>query len=224
MGLILSIETATTNCSVSISKEGKTIVLKEDYDKNYSHAERLHVYIDAVLKKAKISKNDIDAVAVSEGPGSYTGVRIGVSVAKGLASAGKLGLIGVPTLNILAASQPRSPGPLYTTFAAGRRRVGFARYRWREDGWHAESGVQVVSWEELAETLAVDSSSDLPAVVVGEIGPAGREALRPLFGRIEIPAPAWHLRRAGFLADIAWRRLRASQLDAPSALLPLYAR
>jgi tRNA threonylcarbamoyladenosine biosynthesis protein TsaB len=221
--MLLAIDTATQRASIALH-DGSILRAECTWESANRHTVTLLPRIVQLLAASDLTMADVMAVGVCIGPGSYTGVRIGVSVAKGLASAGKLGLIGVPTLNILAASQPRSPGPLYTTFAAGRRRVGFARYRWREDGWHAESGVQVVSWEELAETLAVDSSSDLPAVVVGEIGPAGREALRPLFGRIEIPAPAWHLRRAGFLADIAWRRLRASQLDAPSALLPLYAR
>jgi len=63
-----------------------------------------------------------------------------------------------------------------------------------------------------------------PAILVGEVSPTGREALHSLYGRLEIPAPARHLRRAGYLADIAWRRLRSNQVDAPSALLPLYAR
>ena len=76
MAYILNIETATTNCSVSVAKDGKTIALKEDYDNGYSHAEKLHVYIDEVLKEAQIEKQQLDAIAVSKGPGSYTGLRI----------------------------------------------------------------------------------------------------------------------------------------------------
>ncbi len=99
---ILNIETATTNCSVSLSQGGETIVLKEDYDKNYSHAERLHIYIDEVLKEAKVSSGNIEAIAVSKGPGSYTGLRIGVSAAKGLCYALDKPLISVSTLEALA--------------------------------------------------------------------------------------------------------------------------
>ncbi len=102
MALILNIETATTNCSVSISKEGKTVFLKEDNNKNYSHAESLHVFIDAVLKESKTTLNDIDAVAISKGPGSYTGLRIGVSAAKGLCFALNKPLIAISTLEALA--------------------------------------------------------------------------------------------------------------------------
>ena len=102
MAYILSLETATTNCSVSLSKDGKTIVLKEDNDKSYSHAERLHVYINEVLKEANISSSNLDAIAVSKGPGSYTGLRIGVSAAKGLCFALEKPLISIPTLDALA--------------------------------------------------------------------------------------------------------------------------
>ncbi|MGC1203496.1 MAG: tRNA (adenosine(37)-N6)-threonylcarbamoyltransferase complex dimerization subunit type 1 TsaB [Flavobacteriaceae bacterium] len=128
MSLILSIETATTNCSVSLSKAGKTIVLKEDYDHNYSHAERLHIYISAVLKEAKISKNDIDAVAVSMGPGSYTGLRIGVSAAKGLCFALDKPLIAIPTLESLAHQVKINNGVIISMLDARRMEVYSAIY------------------------------------------------------------------------------------------------
>ncbi|MCF8274122.1 MAG: tRNA (adenosine(37)-N6)-threonylcarbamoyltransferase complex dimerization subunit type 1 TsaB [Flavobacteriaceae bacterium] len=128
MSLILSIETATTNCSVSISKEGKTIVLKEDYDKNYSHAERLHVYIDEVLKEAKIESRQLEAIAVSKGPGSYTGLRIGVSAAKGLCFALDKPLISVPTLDSLAHQIICNDGIIVAMLDARRMEVYAAVY------------------------------------------------------------------------------------------------
>ena len=102
MAYILNIETTTTNCSVSLSLEGETLVLKEDYDNNYSHAERLHVYINSVLKEANINSSQLDAIAVSKGPGSYTGLRIGVSAAKGLCFALDIPLISISTLKSLS--------------------------------------------------------------------------------------------------------------------------
>ena len=102
MALILNIETSTTNCSVSLSLKGETLFLKEDYSSNYSHAERLHVFIDEVIKTSKYSLNDLNAIAVSKGPGSYTGLRIGVSSAKGLCYALDIPLISVSTLEALA--------------------------------------------------------------------------------------------------------------------------
>ncbi|MHB1195607.1 MAG: tRNA (adenosine(37)-N6)-threonylcarbamoyltransferase complex dimerization subunit type 1 TsaB [Lutibacter sp.] len=104
MILILNIETATKNCSVSISKEGKTIALKELNDGNYSHAEKLHELIGQVVLEAKIELSNLNAIAVSKGPGSYTGLRIGVSAAKGLCFALDIPLISVITLQSFALS------------------------------------------------------------------------------------------------------------------------
>jgi len=94
MALILNLETATTNCSVSLAKAGKTIAIKEHDTPSYSHSEQLHVFIEEVLKEAYISLSDIDAIAVSKGPGSYTGLRIGVSAAKGLCFS-----LGIPLIS-----------------------------------------------------------------------------------------------------------------------------
>lgn len=102
MGLILNIETATTNCSVALGKDGNVLSVKEDYSNNYSHAERLHLFIEDILQENGLSTGDLDAIAVSKGPGSYTGLRIGVSAAKGLCFAGDVPLISVPTLSSLA--------------------------------------------------------------------------------------------------------------------------
>ncbi len=102
MTYILNIETATKNCSVSIAKNGKTIALQELNDGNYSHAEKLHEFIKNVMDKVKIQFSDLKAVAVSKGPGSYTGLRIGVSTAKGICFALDIPLIATDTLKALA--------------------------------------------------------------------------------------------------------------------------
>jgi len=102
MAIILHIETATTNCSVSIAKDGKLLVLKEHNSVGYSHAEQLHVFIGEATAEAGLDLSKIDAVAVSKGPGSYTGLRIGVSAAKGLCFALEVPLISIPTLASLA--------------------------------------------------------------------------------------------------------------------------
>ena len=102
MGIILNLETATTNCSVSIAKNGNLLVIKENDTPNYSHSEQLHVFIQEVLKEAKIEISDLNAIAVSKGPGSYTGLRIGVSAAKGLCFALDIPLISIATLESMA--------------------------------------------------------------------------------------------------------------------------
>lgn len=99
---ILNIETATKNCSVSIALNGKTIALKEVAEESFSHSEKLHVFIDNLLKENQITYKDLNAVALSGGPGSYTGLRIGTSTAKGLCFALDIPLIAVDTLLVLA--------------------------------------------------------------------------------------------------------------------------
>ncbi|MEY8849833.1 tRNA (adenosine(37)-N6)-threonylcarbamoyltransferase complex dimerization subunit type 1 TsaB [Psychroserpens sp. XS_ASV72] len=123
MAIILSIETSTTNCSVSLSKEGEILVLKEDNNVNYSHAESLHVFIDEVIKDSNIQPETIDAIAVSKGPGSYTGLRIGVSAAKGLCFALEKPLISVPTLQALARQVNISDGFIIPLLDARRLEV-----------------------------------------------------------------------------------------------------
>ncbi len=106
MATILCIETATTNCSVALSVNGSVIAFKEDNpngsQKGYSHAEKLHGYIEEVLSSANTLKSNLDAIAVSKGPGSYTGLRIGVSAAKGLCFALEIPLLSIPTLQSLS--------------------------------------------------------------------------------------------------------------------------
>lgn len=123
MSIILSLETATTNCSVALSKHGQTIALKEDARNGYSHAEKLHVFINEVLKETNVKRSDIDAVAVSKGPGSYTGLRIGVSAAKGLCFALDKPLISLPTLEVLAQQVSTEEGVIIPMLDARRMEV-----------------------------------------------------------------------------------------------------
>lgn len=123
MSFILNIETATKNCSVSVAKDGKTIVCSELADEGYSHAEKLHVFIEEVIAKAAISVQDLNAIAVSQGPGSYTGLRIGVSAAKGLCYALNIPLIAVDTLKTLASQAEVTDGKIIPMLDARRMEV-----------------------------------------------------------------------------------------------------
>tara|TARA_R110002051_G_scaffold159536_2_gene230909 strand:- start:26035 stop:26709 length:675 start_codon:yes stop_codon:yes gene_type:complete len=109
MAIILNLETATTNCSVSIADKGELIALKEYNSAEYSHAEQLHLFIEDALREANLSLTDIDAIAVSKGPGSYTGLRIGVSTAKGLCYALDIPLIAISTLKSMAYQAKGEP-------------------------------------------------------------------------------------------------------------------
>lgn len=120
---ILNIETATKNCSVSISKNGELIALKEICEANFSHAEKLHVFIDDTLKEVNLKYENLSAIAVSKGPGSYTGLRIGVSSAKGLCFALDIPLISILTLESLANAIKVDSGLIIPLLDARRQEV-----------------------------------------------------------------------------------------------------
>jgi tRNA threonylcarbamoyladenosine biosynthesis protein TsaB len=103
MALILCVETATRNCSVSVSENGQLMGAIELEETAYSHAEKLHLFIRDLLKDLKLTLQDMDAIAVSKGPGSYTGLRIGVSAAKGFCVPLKIPLISIATPEHMAA-------------------------------------------------------------------------------------------------------------------------
>lgn len=123
MVYILNIETATKNCSVSIAENGKTISLRELATEGYSHAEKLHVFIAEVLAEAQIEYKQLAAIAVGSGPGSYTGLRIGVSAAKGLCYALDLPLIAIESLTILVQKLEIPKGLIIPMLDARRMEV-----------------------------------------------------------------------------------------------------
>jgi tRNA threonylcarbamoyladenosine biosynthesis protein TsaB len=123
LSVILCIETASTNCSVAIGIDGKLVGLKEDYNLSFSHAERLHIFIKDILDENDLTTGDLDAIAVSKGPGSYTGLRIGVSAAKGLCFSLDIPLISVSTLTALALQIKEQDGFVVPMLDARRMEV-----------------------------------------------------------------------------------------------------
>lgn len=123
MCLILNIETATKNCSISLAKNGNSIYFKNHQEAGYSHAEKLHVLIQNALAETNLTLKNLDAIAVSSGPGSYTGLRIGVSSAKGLAFSLDKPLISVDTLEILARQVKTTNGFIVPMIDARRMEV-----------------------------------------------------------------------------------------------------
>lgn len=103
MPVILAIETATKLCSVALLRDGSVCAIREAVGQRNIHAEKLNVFIAEVLSEAGLSMKDLSAVAVGTGPGSYTGLRIGLSAAKGLCYALEIPVIGMSTLGILVA-------------------------------------------------------------------------------------------------------------------------
>ncbi|MDR6300190.1 tRNA (adenosine(37)-N6)-threonylcarbamoyltransferase complex dimerization subunit type 1 TsaB [Mesonia maritima] len=125
MNIILCLETTTTNCSVALSKNGELLALKEDNTPGYSHAEKLHVFINEILREENIEIHELSAVAVSKGPGSYTGLRIGVSAAKGLAFSLGIPLLSTSTLQSLALQAKPSKDEIVLSMLDARRMEAF---------------------------------------------------------------------------------------------------
>jgi tRNA threonylcarbamoyladenosine biosynthesis protein TsaB len=128
MPIILNIETATKNCSVALAKEGKIVACKEIAEQNFSHAEKLHVFIEELLTENQLQFSDLSAIAVSQGPGSYTGLRIGVSSAKGFCYALNIPMIAIDTLQLIAKQIQIEDGIIIPMIDARRMEVFTAFY------------------------------------------------------------------------------------------------
>ncbi len=125
---ILNIETSTKNCSVSLAKNGEIIALKEVAEQSYTHSEKLHVFIDELLKQSDVRYNQLVAIGLSKGPGSYTGLRIGTSTAKGFCFALDIPLIAIDSLTILANQVPHQDGLVIPMIDARRMEVYTATF------------------------------------------------------------------------------------------------
>jgi tRNA threonylcarbamoyladenosine biosynthesis protein TsaB len=153
LAIILNIETSTKNCSVSIADSGNIIAIKELNNGAYSHAEVLHPFIEEILKEGKISRDKIKAIAVSKGPGSYTGLRIGVSAAKGLSFALNIPLIAVDTLTALSCAISVDNGFIVPMLDARRMEVYAAVFD-KEHQKVREIKAEIINENSFSEALA----------------------------------------------------------------------
>lgn len=172
MPYILNIETATKNCSVALAKAGKTIVCKEMAEEGYSHAEKLHVFIAEILQELQLNFKDLAAIAVSQGPGSYTGLRIGVSAAKGLCFALDIPMIAVDTLQMLASQVTITDGVIVPMIDARRMEVYSAVFNARFEKIR-EVKAEIITADSFAEIneriyFVGDSNEKVKAVLVNE--------------------------------------------------------
>ncbi|WP_347922982.1 tRNA (adenosine(37)-N6)-threonylcarbamoyltransferase complex dimerization subunit type 1 TsaB [Pontimicrobium sp. SW4] len=213
MAYILNIETATTNCSVSLSNKGETVILKEDYNNNYSHAERLHVYIDEVLNEANISLSDLEAIAISKGPGSYTGLRIGVSAAKGLCFALDVPLISIPTLESLAHQIKTESGGVIVPMLDARRMEVY-------------SAVFDVNHNQIRETEAqiLDENSFMEYLEIGKVYFIGNGAAKTkeLIKHVNAVFVEDKLPSANELSQLAYQKYKKSDIEDVAYFEPYY--
>lgn len=217
--MLLAIDTATQTMSLALHDHAE-IVLEETWHTSNNHTVELAPAVRAALERA--GDPILTAVAVAIGPGTYTGLRVGVALAKAIASARGLPLVGISTFDILAATQPPFPGTLIAVVQAGRSRVVRASFEWNAGYWRTLSEPAVMNWQELLAGI------EQKALITGEVDDNGREAIREAQARgVNVTlAPAAHrLRRAGFLAEEAWLRLEDKQANhAAASVTPVYVK
>lgn len=213
MAIILNLETATTNCSVSISKDDKVVVLQENNAANYSHSEQLHVFIKEALEEASLSFSDLDAIAVSKGPGSYTGLRIGVSAAKGLCFSLDLPLISIPTLQSMAHQVQLEPGEMVIPVLDARR---MEVYSCVYDNHYQE--IRETRAEVINEASFADYVSGKKVYVLGSGAEKCRGALQhPNFVFNDSVVPS-----SKQMASIAFEKFKSNQFEDVAYFEPYY--
>ncbi|MCZ7540604.1 MAG: tRNA (adenosine(37)-N6)-threonylcarbamoyltransferase complex dimerization subunit type 1 TsaB [Anaerolineae bacterium] len=213
--MILAIDTATRFISLALH-DGQRLLLEHTWLTANNHTVELAPAIHAAFAQTRIVPSSLSAVAISQGPGSFTGLRIGMGVAKGLALATGCPLVAVPTLEIVAAAVPAAPEPLVAVLQAGRGRVCAQTFRASGGHWQPAGPPAIVTWEGLFAAL------DGAALLAGEIDDGGREVLDASRQPVRVLPAAIALRRAGFLAEMALSRLAAGQRADPRAVTPIY--
>ncbi len=197
--------------------DGQEVIAEEVWRTAGHHTVEVAPALRRMLERVGTSIADLRAVAVALGPGSYTGLRIGMSLAKGLAlgAVPPLPLLGIPTLDIVAAAQPHQVERLCAVAQAGRGRVNAGFFTWQGERWVAAGPPFIATLAELAARL------EPPIQVSGELDPAGRAALSTPAG-VLLAGPALSLRRPALLAELAAARLAAGEAEDPALLTPVY--
>ena len=213
--ILLAIDTSTRMVSLALY-DGVEVLCESSWTSVDYHTVELAPAVAEALDKARLTANDLGALAVALGPGSFTGLRIGMALVKGLALAKHLPVIGVPTLDILAAAQPLAQFQLAAVSRAGRGRLAVGWYQAQNETWNMVGEFEVFTPEELASRITQ------PTFICGELNKAEREFLGHNKAEIHLVSPARSLRRAGFLAELAWKRWQAGKSDNPASLSPIY--
>jgi tRNA threonylcarbamoyladenosine biosynthesis protein TsaB len=216
--LLLAIDTATRRPSLALY-DGECVVAEETWRSANGHTVELMPGLVRMLERQRVSPSELRGIAVALGPGSFTGLRIGLGVAKGLALTLAIPLVGIPTLDILVYAQARKPGPMCAVLQAGRGRVCAAFYRWRKGQWQRQDDYRLTTLDELCADI------ETRTLFCGEIDTQAIKLLRECLGeRAAVASPASSLRRAGYLAELGWQRLERGEMDDPATLSPIYLR
>jgi tRNA threonylcarbamoyladenosine biosynthesis protein TsaB len=216
--MLLAIDTSTHAISLALYN-GNQLVAETTWAAHNRHSVLLVPQIEALLGLAQCQPTNLRALAVAQGPGSFSGLRVGISTAKGMAMALGLPLLALPTLHITAAGQPPDARPLLAVAQAGRGRVCVAEYHWQANTWQPNSPLAIVGWPEL---IAQHKDRQPSPVMAGEIDAEGQTLLAE--AGMVAGAPEFAPRRAGTLAVIAWRLWQANPNASydPATVGPIY--
>ena len=213
--MLLAIDTSTTQTGLACYDESGLLgecVWRSGRD----HSAQLLPQLSLLLRHLGRARDEIRAVAVALGPGSWSGLRVGMSTAKGFALARDIPVIGVGTLDALAYQHDRPGLATIPLIRLGRERFASGMLPRQSDARRSIAPRNVTLAEIAAETTG-------RALFCGDTDPDVQAALRERLGaRAVFPTPAASARRPGYLAELAWQRFQAGDADNPATLEPIY--
>jgi tRNA threonylcarbamoyl adenosine modification protein YeaZ len=213
----LAIDTSTDFCSIGLSHRGE-IVAELTWHTRQNHTVELVPNIDRLFKQTDTSSGDLEAIFLARGPGSFNGLRVGMSTAKGLAFSLDIPLVAIGTLEIDAYPFAFTGLPICPIHNAGRGEIATALYQ-QDDGWRCLTSEHVTTLDALCR------HTRRKTVFCGEISSSVIDELRKKLEKYAIiPEAAARLRHAGYLSALAWRRLEKEDVDDAASLQPLYLR
>jgi tRNA threonylcarbamoyladenosine biosynthesis protein TsaB len=208
--LLLALDTSTSTASVALF-DGERVLSESTWLAGREHSTRLLVEVEIALDRVGRSVEQLTGLVVARGPGSFTGVRVAISVAKGMAAGLSIPAWGVSTLEALALAASPSEIPVRTVVEAGRGRYATALYA--ADGL-VEPG-KLATLDQVVELIGG------PTVVIGELAGDARATLE-LQGHVRLAPRAASARRAGFVAELGWRAAQHGESGDPAVLDALY--
>ncbi len=212
--MLLAVDTSTAQMGLALY-DGSQVISEYTWRSRQRHTVELAPAVSGLLEHCSLTMEDVSALGVALGPGSFTSLRVGLSLVKGLVLARHLPLIGVPTLDILAAAQKPSRFPLAVAIQAGRGRLALGWYKRSKNCWQARGLARVVTVEALINEV------QSPAIVCGEFTSAERAQLA-VKTEIRLVSPALSVRRPAVLAELAWARWQMGKVDDEATLAPIY--
>jgi tRNA threonylcarbamoyl adenosine modification protein YeaZ len=214
----LAIDTSTDTASLALVQDDE-VLAELTWRCGRNHSTQLLPQLSHLLNQTGLSLQSANCIIVARGPGSYNGLRVGISTAKGLAFSLGIPIIGISTLEVEAYQHAETGLPVCPIFNAGRTEIATATYQRKGNQW-----CQLTA-EHLTTVDALCSGITTKTVFCGEFIPSIAAELRKrLRQKAIILSPAAGLRRAGFLAELGLKRLRADDYDNPATLQPLYLR